>query len=391
MKPEFTRDGISVQTFNEIFDELVAGYRAIYGNDITVDPDSPDGQRLAIEAQLQLDLQSFALTTYQQLDPDFASGQSQQRIMKLAGIYIRPATRSQADVTIVTDREISTLLAGFTVTDTIGQSFITLADTSLSAGSNTITLFSQLFGAIEASPDTITEIATFITGIESVTNPLAATVGIDEETEEAVRIRRNLSLELPTSSGIGRLYRALAEVNNVTDLAIYENDTATTDSRNIPAHSLFVVIEGGSIADITKTMVFNKTGGRPMVGATTGIFVETVVRPDGSTFEYQHEMTFDRPDIVNLHVKLNVRRRVSANTIDIALIKEKIAQKTYNIGVNAIAGEFYNLIFTAGDSFIPFDVEISDDDNTFTDERIEAGLKAKFVVLVANIDVTEIT
>jgi hypothetical protein len=50
MKPEFTVDGISVQTYQEIYDELAASYRLIYGDDINLDADSPDGQRVAIEA-----------------------------------------------------------------------------------------------------------------------------------------------------------------------------------------------------------------------------------------------------------------------------------------------------------------------------------------------------
>ena len=48
--PRFTPDGIQVQTFQEIYDELAAGYRVIYGEDINLEPNSPDGQRVAIEA-----------------------------------------------------------------------------------------------------------------------------------------------------------------------------------------------------------------------------------------------------------------------------------------------------------------------------------------------------
>ena len=57
--PRFTPDGIQVQTFQEIYDELAAGYRVIYGEDINLEPNSPDGQRVAIEAQLVLDSQSY--------------------------------------------------------------------------------------------------------------------------------------------------------------------------------------------------------------------------------------------------------------------------------------------------------------------------------------------
>jgi len=105
--PKFTPDGIQVQTFQEIYDELAAGYRAIYGEDINLDPDSPDGQRVAIEAQLVLDAQSFGALEYNQRDPDFALGQSLNSIIKLSGIVRRPATRSQVDVEVTTDRPLT--------------------------------------------------------------------------------------------------------------------------------------------------------------------------------------------------------------------------------------------------------------------------------------------
>ena len=390
MSITFTNEGLTIQTFQDIYDERAASYRLIYGNDINLDPDSPDGQKIAIESQLELDIQSFALTLYQQLDPDFAYGQSQQRIMKLAGVRIRPASRSQADVTIITDRPISPLSAGFTVVDELGQPWVTLVDVELVVGSNTITLFSDVFGSVEAGANTIINIATFISGVLSVTNPVEATVGQEEEKEDEVRLKRNGSLELPTSSGIVRLYAAITRVNNVTDAIVYENDTDVTDSRGIPAHSLWVVVEGGAITDIAEVMALNKTGGKPMVGAVSGTYSEKVERADGSTFDYIHEMLFDRPVDVPLYIRLNVKRRVATIPIDDVLIKNKIAEKPFFIGVNALAGEMYELALNSGDTFIPYDLEISDDNVIFTDERIESGLKNKFSIDVTNITVTEI-
>ena len=389
MKPNFTQAGIEVQTFQEIYDELVLGYQGIYGNDITVDPDSPDGQRIAIEAQSQLDLQSFALTMYQQSDPDFSTGQPQQRIMKLAGITIRPPSRSQVDVDIVTDRPV-TLEANYTVQDTLGQSWITLSDVAIPSGTTTITLFSELFGAVEAEVGTVTEQATFVIGVISINNPLAATVGVEEETEEEVRQRRNLSLESPTSSSIGRLFTALGSVNNVTDLAVYENDTDVTDANGIPAHSLWVVVEGGAVSDIVEAMVLNKTGGKGMVGAITSTFTETVIRPDGSTFEIIHTMTFDRPTITPIFVRLDATRKIPANPVDTVLIAQEIASRTFNIGNNVQASDLYRDVYRAGDNFIPTNLEISDDGVIWVDSRLVAGLPEKFTIAEGDVTVTDI-
>ncbi len=40
----FTADGLEIETYQEIFDRKVAGYKAIYGNDIDLEPNTPDGQ-----------------------------------------------------------------------------------------------------------------------------------------------------------------------------------------------------------------------------------------------------------------------------------------------------------------------------------------------------------
>jgi uncharacterized phage protein gp47/JayE len=388
--PRFTPDGIQVQTFQEIYDELAAGYRAIYGEDINLDADSPDGQRVAIEAQLVLDAQSFGALEYNQRDPDFALGQSLNSIVKLSGITRRPATRSQVDVTVVTDRPL-TLPVDYAVEDDLGQGWTTLAVRTLSAGVTTVTLFAENFGAVEADPATVTQPVTVVIGVQSVTNPASATVGVDEETDQELRVRRNRSLETPQSSSVGRMFTALASLPNVTDVAVYENDTATTDSDGIPAHSLWVVVEGGSVAAIVETMTKNKTGGKGMVGSVTGTFSEPVTRPNGTTFTIVHSMTFDRPVNVPVLVRLDATRKDAANPVDEALISQAIAARTFNIGENLLAGDLYRLAFNAGESFIPTNLEISQDGGaTYTDGRILSDLNEKFSIDAGDVAVTEI-
>ena len=388
--PRFTPDGIQVQTFQEIYDELAAGYRVIYGEDINLEPNSPDGQRVAIEAQLVLDSQSFGALEYNQRDPDFALGQSLNSIIKLSGITRRPATRSQVDVTVVTDRPL-TLPIDYTVEDDLGQSWSTLAVRTLIAGTTTVTLFAVDFGAIEADADTIVNPVTVVIGDQSVTNPTAATAGIDEETDQELRVRRNRSLETPQSSSTGRMFTALASVPNVTGVAVYENDTDVTDYNGIPAHSLWVVVEGGAVAAIVETMTKNKTGGKGMVGSVTGTFSEPVTRPNGTTFTIVHSMTFDRPVDVPILVRLDATRKDAAIPVDEALISQAIAARTFNIGENLLAGDLYRLAFNAGENFIPTNLEISQDGGaTYTDGRILSDLNEKFSIAAGDVAVTEI-
>jgi len=388
--PKFTPDGIQVQTFQEIYDELAAGYRSIYGEDINLDPDSPDGQRVAIEAQLVLDAQSFGALEYNQRDPDFALGQSLNSIIKLAGISRRPATRSQVDVEVTTDRPL-TLPPDYAVEDDLGQAWTTLNTIDIPPGETTVTLFAEDFGAVEADPTTVVNPVTVVIGVLSVTNPLAAVVGIDEETDQELRVRRNRSLETPQSSSTGRMFTALANLPNVTDVAVYENDTDTTDSDGIPAHSLWVVVEGCAVSGIVETMVKNKTGGKGMVGAVTGTFTESVLRPDGSTFTIVHSMTFDRPSLVPVLVRLTATRKDAADPVDEALIAQEIAKRVFVIGENLMANDLYRLAFNAGDNFIPTELEISiDEGSSWTDGSVLTAPNEKFTLDAIDVTVSEV-
>lgn len=386
----FTPEGLEIQTYQEIYDELAAGYREIYGPDINLDPDSPDGQRIAIEAKARLDLQSFAANLYAQFDPDFSIGEVLNKIIKLTGIARQPASRSQVDVTITTDRAL-TLPAGYAVEDDLNQIWITTSDQSLINGANTVTLVAEDFGAVEADPDTITEPVTVIIGVQSVTNPSAATVGRDEETDVELRVRRNRSLQSSATSTVGGLFTAIGDLPGVTDLAVYENDEDTADvTRNIDPHTIWLIVEGGEVADIVEAMVKNKTGGTGVKGSVTGTYIETLYKPDGTEYTITHGMAFDRPTGIPLYVNLTVEGTDGA-TVDTDAVKDAIAARELSIAEPLKAGQLYSEALSVADNYTVTLLEISDDNVTFTDGRLDPGFDGVFTIDTADITITDIT
>lgn len=387
----FTADGLTIQTYDEIYAELVAGYQAIYGTDINTDADSPDGQRIGIEAKARLDAQAFALALYNQFDPDLSSGEMLNKIIKLSGITRRAATRSSVDVTITVDRTL-TLPDGYAVEDDLGQSWITTAAVPLTDGAHTVTLVSEDFGAVEADAGTITEPATIVIGVVSVTNPAAATVGIDEETDADLRIRRNLSLQNPATSTLGGLFSALGNRPGVTGLAVYENDTAVYDATlDLNAHSIWCVIEGGTVADLIETIAKNKTAGAGIKGTIEDTYLESLPLESDPTHVIVHTMRFDRPTAKDLYVRMDVIRKDATVPVDDAAIAAALAALTFRIAQNAIASELYSTVYTAGTNFVALNLEISDDGLAWTDGQLLAGADGKFEIDVLNVTVTDVT
>lgn len=386
----FTTEGLTTQTYQEIFDELAAAYRLIYGVDINLDPDSPDGNRVANEAKARLDIQTLVLSIYNQQDPDLATGEAMNKLLKFAGITRGPAARSQVDVTITADQNLS-LPDEYTVLDDLGQSWLSSGITPLVIGANAVTLFAENFGAVEADAGTVTEPADIIIGVVSVTNAAAATIGQDEETDPEVRVRRNRSLQNPATSTLGGLFAAIGDLPGVSDVAAYENDDDTYDPvLDMAANSIWLVIEGGEVADIVETMAKNKTGGTPIKGAVTGAYEETQFKPDETPYIITHNMAFDRPTEVPLYITLTVEG-IDGATVDTAAIKAALVARSFSIDEIGSASGLYATVYSAASNFIATLLLISDDDATFTDGSLEPGADGKFTIDTVDIDITDIT
>lgn len=389
MTPELTSTGVTIQTYSEIFDEIADKMRAIYGEEIDLSSNTPDGQRVAIMAKMSLDYQSYALSSYNSRDPDLAEGDAMDRILKISGLTVRPATRSTWDITVTMDRG-ATLPAGYTIADGAGQSWELTTATAVTVGDNIVTFRASDFGAITGTAgDTLTQ-STVALGVIDLTAPTDAAEGIDGETPVEVRRRRNNSLQNPAYSVLGKIYAALADLSGVTDVATYENDKDETDENGIPPHSIWCIVEGGSVADIVETMVLNKTGGTPTKGDSVGVYYETVDRPDGSTFTIPHSMRYDRPVDVPVYVNVTATRFDVVDPVDVELIASEISKAEFLIGDDVLASSLYELGYNAGDGFTLTDMQVSLDGVTYTSGRLQPALNGKLHIDPDNVDVTEV-
>lgn len=388
--PIINANGITIQSFDEIFDELVAGYRAIYGADIIVTQESPDGQRIAIEAKARHDMQVFGLAVANNFDPDFARGLSQAKIAKLSGIFPRPATRSSWDLEITTTRPV-VLPIGYQISDDLGQLWELPAAVSVPTGASAITFIASEFGAVTGLTGAAFTQVTIVGGVVSFSAATDALTGVDEETDEEFAQKRNLSLENPGYSTTGSLMARLLNLPSVTDAIVYDNDTDVYDATlDLDAHSIWPVVEGGTIDDIMQALLLRKTAGAGIKGDIEALIPETLTRPDGSTFVVLQTRRFDRPVLMPVYVRLTATRKNPLASIDIPLIKKKISEYKFYIGTNLQANLLYEPAYTAGDSFILTDLEISADDITYTDGKLEPVPSARFTIDVADIDITEV-
>ncbi|CAM3601615.1 MULTISPECIES: baseplate J/gp47 family protein [Yersinia] len=392
MALQFNNNGLEIDTFRDLFQALSDAYKGIYGQDIDLDQESPDGQRVAIEAQARTDIEASLQWLYSQMDPDFNTGDMQQIIAKLHGLYLRPGSRSQRDLNVATDRPVF-LYSGYKIRDQSNQVWFVRQNVTIPAGTTTVTFFAQDFGKVTGFiADTFTQLTPEL-GILSITADAVAVVGRDEETPEEFRQRRNRSLENPATGSTGAIFAKVAQLTGVTDLNVGENDTKIDDVlTGIPANSIWLVAEGGAVSEIVEVMVKQKGGGTGTKGSVIGRYIETLIRPDGTTLQIAHDMQFDRPVYKPLHINLTAKRKVTNDPVDLDTLKEALAKRVMHIGEEIDANEFYADGYGAGRvNYVLTNLKISIDGITFTDAELSPGFQGKFTLDVANISVTEVT
>jgi uncharacterized phage protein gp47/JayE len=340
---ELTKDGLTLDDQQTILNALVSAFKAIYGDDINVEQNSPDGQQLNIYAQAQTDAQELLASIYNSFDPDVASGRSLDARCAINNVFRKGGTFTIQPIQIVVDRAL-TLKGldddqnneegrGFTISDASGNKFILFSTTTFSAaGTYTANFRAQNRGKVETFPNTITNIDTITLGVVSVNNPSTAlTVGVDEESDEELRYRRENSLANLGAGYVDNLRSALLGINEVYDAKVYNNRTNQVDTDGIPAHGLWVIVEGGADSDIGNVMNQKITGGSPMKGAQ----VVYVRQADGSDEAYK----FDRPTPETLYVNVKIKPIGEQAVVEQDIKNAIIKNFSYNIYETAKASD----------------------------------------------------
>jgi hypothetical protein len=388
VKPIIDENGVQIGTLADEIEDLSNKFKAIYGDDINIDQDSPDGQRIGIIAKALQDLKEYGRFIYQSFDPLQTSGVALASIGKLQATTPRAPSQSQWNIDITANQTV-TLDDTYTIRDDSGQEWVVASPVTIPAGTTTVTFNSVLFGAVIGSTAATFEQVTFKTEITGITATTPAILGRDAETDAQYKRRRATSVANPSLSTTDGLVSRLRNLSGVFDVNVEDNDSDTTSANGTPPHTLWLVIEGGALADIAETIHFNKTGGVGLRGNIEVTYIEEVERPSG-TQQILNTYRFDTPTLVDAYVSVVATRKNAATPFDSDFIKEKIASYTTSIGFNLAADNLYSLGLEAGETFILSDMQVSRDGISFTDTEIVAAIDERFVLDPTRVTVTEV-
>lgn len=319
--------GLHTDSITDIVSTLEAGFKNIYGSNINLDANSPDGQMINLFAQAKIDLLELITNVYASFDPNQASGVVLDQRVSVNGIKRRGASTTRTYINVITDRVVNlvgkdTSTTPFTISDGSGTLFVLENTTTTISGVNSLIFSAAEAGAVQTTIGALTQIETITLGVLSVNNPASPfTQGIDEETDPQLRVRRQTSVSLPAIGALAATQAAIFLVDNVLDCIVYENVSNSVDIYNTPPHSIWAIVDGGIDAEIAQAIYSKRNAGCGMRGTTQ----VSITQVNGVPFVVQ----YDRPIYENLYVSITLTALKNTHTIDADYIKNSIYNQIF--------------------------------------------------------------
>ena len=292
MPNQINANGLTTKSLAQVTADLTAAYQQIYGADANLASNTPDGQLIGIFAQMIIDQLDLNTQTYTSFDPDQAIGRTLDSRVAINGIKRQAGSYSTIDITVSINSSsvhlnglegnITPVGGEFTVQDNSGNQWVLINSYTITSPTYPLTFRSVKLGPVLAAAGTITTPVSVVLGVTAVTNLSAPiTIGANEETDGALRLRRKRSTALASSGFYDSLVSALLNVTGVSSAQVYENKDSITDPDGTPGHSIWVIVSGtASNAAIAQAIYSKRSAGCGMRGAVS----YTITRLNGTPF-----------------------------------------------------------------------------------------------------------
>jgi len=294
-------NGVIVPDTADTLAEVTAEFEAALGVDIIVDPSTPEGALIVAETAARTAVIENNAELANQINPDYAGGLFLDDLMALTGSNRQLATASTAVCTVT---GVSGTIIGTEVTfrSTNGYYWRNTAVYTMSGTTDSITVRCTEAGAIGAGAGQINYIYVGTVGLETVTNPAAATVGSLTQSDQQARLARKNLLGVQGVNLSQSIISALYALPGVKGVQFRENRAGTTqtiDGIIMVRNSIYACIDGGDQQSIAETLLL-KTAGVAFNGP-----IEITATDPYSGQDYL--VKFDAPEYLSVFIKVTCK------------------------------------------------------------------------------------
>jgi len=298
-----TATGYSAPPFSDLTASIRAEAQAIFGADISLDPDDQDWQIYTIIMLAINAINNLVGAGYNSFSPAYAVGAGLSSVVKINGLRRQSSSNSTAPILIV--GQAGTQIIGGLLADAARNSWALPSVVNIPfEGQIIVTATCTVSGAIQAASHTIGDptgggaITTPTPGWQTATNPEPAIPGAPVETDAQLRLRQTASTSLPAKTTRAAIQANIEQVPGVTYATVIENSQDAPDAAGIPGHSIAAVVAGGDVTAVATAIAAVKSPGTGTFGTTQIVVLDSMGVPD--------TINFFELDYVQIYVTITV-------------------------------------------------------------------------------------
>jgi len=304
-----TQTGVIVPDTSTLKSDVQGEYTKQFGASLLLADDTPQGRLIDVEVTARDLAIRGAAELANQINPNINSGIFLKSVAALHAVEAQAESYTIIPGVVVTALPTTVIPAGSRIADTAGNYFKAITRITVPA-EGTITADFQAVAPGPITPDlnSAKQIVDGVFGWLTVNNPLAATPGSFEETDDALRLARNAKLSLLSKGPVEAISANLLAAPNVRWRSIRENDSDTAqtiDGVVMTPSSTWICVQGGADDDIALAFIRSKQTGSPLtIGSGNGTPVlYAVVDPiSGQTYPVMFTRPVPKPALMRVTV-----------------------------------------------------------------------------------------
>lgn len=381
--------GVIVPDTSDLLVQVQNEYKAAFGQDLIVTPDTPQGVLIAIETLARSNVINNNAAVANLLNPNIAFGIFLDSLLALTGMQRTVATNTIVSGVTLSGVAGTPIAAGTQAKTDAGDLFASQTSVVIgSGGSITVDFASVEYGPVPCSTGALTNVVTAILGWETVTNSVAGVLGTATQSDVGARALRSNTLGFQGQALPVAIISALYNVDNVKSLWFQENISASTTTINgisMVPHSYYVCVDGGSDLDIGSCLLENKSSGAAWNGSTS---ISVIEPASGQTYT----VLFDRPTEEQIQVKVTTTNGNSDNIVTALLAYasgEISGDAGLQVGTDVSPWELAGAINTLYPGTFVTKVEICIVGGTLSTNVIAIGVNQVARIIASNITVVD--
>lgn len=400
-----TTTGVIVPDTSEVKADVQEEFKNALGQDLDVTPSTPQGRLIEAEtiARKRV-IENMALLS-NMFNPSQAFGIFLDSIASLFGIERVGATRTRVSCQL-SGTANTVIPQNAQAKDSNGNIYFLENQVVLDSNGNANGDFLALEkGAIDCPTNSLTEIVTAILGWESITNANAGETGLDGETDNELRQK------IPTKQYQGKslvesIKSAILGIEDVKSAFVVDNTDSASKTivngrdsgRNIvlPAHSLYVCVDGGTNENIAENIAkaINKTRslGCSYASSNNATTVGTGTTAETIKFDTLTVGGYTVPVYVDITIKTGSSNDLTdavKSAIESYANNEIASVDGLKLGVNVSSFEIACAVNAQIPELYVESVKIGLIDSAITEDSIVIGANEKATISAEHITVTQ--